>query len=48
MPFTNEMLNTIASHHDVYLFLNGYFNYHYIFITLKDRYKTTFMNPNDI
>jgi hypothetical protein len=42
LPFTNEVLNTIARH-DVYSFLNGYFEYHQIFITPKDRYKTTFV-----
>jgi hypothetical protein len=40
--FTNEILNTIARY-EAYYFLNGYLGYHQIFITLKDRYKITFV-----
>jgi hypothetical protein len=29
--------------HEVYSFLDGFFGYHQIMITLKDRYKTTFI-----
>ncbi len=42
LPFTNEVLNTIAGH-DAYSFLDGYSKYHQIFIALKDTYKTTFV-----
>jgi hypothetical protein len=31
LPFTNEVLNTIARH-DAYSFLDGYSRYHQIFI----------------
>jgi hypothetical protein len=42
LPFTNEVMNIVARH-DVYSFLDGYFRYHQIFITLEDIYKTTFV-----
>jgi hypothetical protein len=42
LPFTNEMLNTIAGY-ETYSFLDGYSGYHQIFIILKDRYKTAFV-----
>jgi len=42
LPFTSEVLNTVVRH-DVYSFLDGYFGYHQTYITLKDRYKTTFI-----
>jgi hypothetical protein len=42
LPFTNEMLNTIARY-EAYSFLDGYSGYHQIFIALEDKYKTTFV-----
>jgi hypothetical protein len=42
LPFTNEVLNTVVGH-DVYSFLDGYFEYHHISITLENKYKTTFV-----
>jgi hypothetical protein len=42
LPFSNEILNTIARY-ETYSFLDGYLGYHQIFITPKDRYKTTFV-----
>jgi hypothetical protein len=36
LPFAYEVLNTIIGH-DAYSFLNGYFGYHQISITLEDR-----------
>jgi hypothetical protein len=41
LPFTNEVLNTIARY-KAYSFLNGYLGYQ-ISIAPKDRYKTTFV-----
>jgi len=41
-PFSNEVLNTITRY-QAYSFLNGYSRYHQIFITPKNRYKTTFV-----
>ncbi len=38
LPFTNEMLNTIAGY-EAYSFLDGYSGYHQISIILEDRYK---------
>jgi hypothetical protein len=37
LPFTEEVLDEVASH-EVYLFLEGFFNYHSIMIAFKDRY----------
>jgi hypothetical protein len=42
LPFKDEVLNTVIGH-DVYSFLDGYYGYHKIFITPKDKYKTTFV-----
>ncbi len=42
LPFTNEMLNTIAGY-EPYSFLNGYSRYHKISIAPEDKYKTTFV-----
>jgi len=42
LPFTNEMLNTIAWY-DAYYFLDIYLGYHQISIALDDKYKTTFV-----
>jgi hypothetical protein len=42
LPFTNEVLNIIARH-DANSFLDGYFGYHHISITLEDIYKITFV-----
>ncbi len=41
LPFTNEILNTIARY-EAYS-LNGYLGYHQISITLKDGYKIAFV-----
>ncbi len=40
LPFSNEVLNNVVMY-EAYSFLDGYSRYHYIFIALKDRYKTT-------
>jgi len=45
-PFTHEVLNTIIKH-ESYSFLYGYFGYHHIFITPKDRYKITFVTNQE-
>jgi hypothetical protein len=42
LPFTNEVINIVARH-EVYTFLDGFFRYHQISITLKDQYKTAFV-----
>jgi len=42
LPFTNEVLNTIAGY-ETYSFLDGYLGYYQIFIALKDIYKTAFV-----
>jgi hypothetical protein len=42
LPFSDEVLNTIVGY-EAYSFLDGYSKYHYIFITLENRYKTTFV-----
>jgi hypothetical protein len=42
LPFIDDVLNVIEGH-DTYSFLNGYFVYHQIFITPKEKYKTTFV-----
>ncbi len=42
LPFFNEVLNIVVGY-EAYSFLNGYLGYHQIFITLEDRYKTTFV-----
>jgi hypothetical protein len=42
LPFTNEVLDEVVGH-KVYSFLDGFFNYHQIMISLKDRYKITFI-----
>jgi len=41
LPFTNEVLNTIAGY-EAYS-LDGYSGYHKISIALEDRYNTTFV-----
>jgi len=41
-PFTKEVLDEVVGH-EVYLFFDGFFNYHQIMIALKNRYKTTFI-----
>jgi hypothetical protein len=35
LPFTNEVINIVAGH-EVYTFLDGFFGYHHISITLED------------
>jgi hypothetical protein len=40
--FTKEVLDKVAGH-EVYSFLDGFFDYHQIMIAFKDRYKTTFI-----
>ncbi len=40
--FSYECLN-IVTWYEAYSFLDGYLGYHQIFITLKNRYKTTFI-----
>jgi hypothetical protein len=35
LPFTNEVINTIAGH-EVYIFLDGFPRYHHISIVLED------------
>jgi hypothetical protein len=42
LPFTNEMLN-IVTWYEAYSFLDGYSCYLQIFISPKDKYKTTFV-----
>jgi hypothetical protein len=42
LPFTNEVVNTVRRY-EAYSFLDEYSNYHQIFITLEDKYKTTFV-----
>jgi len=42
LPFANEVFNIIVGH-DAYSFLDGYFGYHHISITLEDIYKTMFV-----
>ncbi len=42
LPFTNEVINIVLGH-EIYTFLDGYFGYHHISITLEDQYKTTFV-----
>jgi hypothetical protein len=42
LPFTNEVLNTIAEY-ETYSFLNEYFGYHQISIAPKHKYKTPFV-----
>jgi hypothetical protein len=42
LPFFDEVLNIIARY-EAYSFLDGYLGYRQISITLKDRYKTTFV-----
>jgi len=41
-PFIKEVLDEVVGH-EVYLFLDGFFNYHEIMIAPKNRYKTTFI-----
>ncbi len=43
LPFSNEILNTIARYEAYESFLDGYSWYHHISITFKDGYKTTFV-----
>jgi len=47
LPFTNEVLNTIAGY-EAYSFLDGYLRYYQISITLKDRYKTTLLQTRGL
>jgi len=42
LPFTYEVLN-IVTRYETYSFLDGHSGYHQIFITPKDKYKTTFV-----
>ncbi len=42
LPFIDEVLNTVVGY-EAYSFLDGYSKYHQIFITLEDKYKTTFV-----
>jgi hypothetical protein len=42
LPFINEVINIIDGH-EVYTFLDGFFGYHQISITLEDQYKTAFI-----
>jgi hypothetical protein len=42
LPFTYEVLNTMARC-EAYSFLDGYFRYHQISLTLEDRYKMVFV-----
>ncbi len=42
LPFFDEV-HSIVVRYEAYPFLDGYSGYHQIFITLKDRYKTTFI-----
>jgi hypothetical protein len=42
LPFTDEMLNTIARY-EAYSFLDGYLGHHQISIALEDRYKIAFV-----
>jgi hypothetical protein len=41
LPFFDEVLNIIVRY-EAYSFLDRYSGYHQIFITPKNRYKTTF------
>jgi hypothetical protein len=41
-PFIEKVLDKIMSH-EVYSFLDGFFNYHQIMIAPEYRYKTTFI-----
>jgi hypothetical protein len=43
LPFTDEVINVVVKH-EVYTFLDGFFGYHQISITLQDQYKITFVN----
>jgi len=42
LPFSIEVLNIVVGY-EAYSFLNGYSEYHKIFIALKDRYKIVFV-----
>ncbi len=42
LPFIKEVLDEVVGH-EVYSFLDGFFGYHQIMITLEDRYKTAFI-----
>jgi hypothetical protein len=42
LPFINEVLNIVVGY-EAYSFLDGHSRYHQIFITQKDRCKTTFV-----
>jgi hypothetical protein len=42
LPFTNEVFNIIASH-KTYSFLDGFFGYHWVFITVENQYKIVFI-----
>jgi hypothetical protein len=42
LPFFNEVQNIIARY-EAYSCLDGYFEYHQLFITFENKYKTTFV-----
>jgi len=42
LPFIEEVLDKVTSHKD-YSFLDGFFSYHQIMITSKNKYNTTFI-----
>jgi hypothetical protein len=42
LPFTEKVLDMVVGH-KIYSFLDGFFGYHQIMITLEDQYKTTFI-----
>jgi len=42
LPFMEEVLDVVAKH-KIYSFLDKFFSDHQIMITLKDKYKTTFI-----
>jgi hypothetical protein len=42
LPFLNEVQNIIARY-EAYSFLDGYFEYHQLFIAFENKYKTTFI-----
>jgi hypothetical protein len=41
-PFIKEVLDEVVGH-EIYLFFDGFFNYHQIMLAPKNRYKTTFI-----
>ena len=46
LPFIDQMLDMLAGHPH-YCFLDGYYGYNQIAITLEDQEKTTFTCPYD-